>query len=376
MNRPVTRVDAVQVQIDPKLLDRHGAIVGARIRIARPGIYEYTDPVTGRTWRELVPREVLKDPDLIASINGAPMAVEHPPEKHILPTSKKRTVGSAYEGAWSDDEDAQVGRARIHDQEGLDAVANGQCYLSPSYGTWVEEVPGEDPEFGPYDTRQLKRTPYNSIILTANPRGGETLQLSTRADAMSSKIKLRENADSAGTQQNPPATPPAAPAAPRNDSAELGQKIDALGSKIDQLITALMPKPVENTDGAMGKKPEEKADTRTPQELADELVEIKEKADSMGVTLKGKDNAARKLELVQAAGLVVADDASGPVVDALYAQLAAEPVEHADSNTRRGVSRWRKGITPAERSDSNTKKASGLPSASEVRAAAAKLNAT
>jgi hypothetical protein len=373
MNRPVTRVDAVQVQIDPKLLDRHGAIVGARIRIARPGIYEYTDPKTGRTWRELVPREVLKDPDLIASINGAPMAVEHPPEKHILPDSNKRTVGSAYEGAWSDDEDAQVGRARIHDREGLNAIANGQCYLSPSYGTWVEEVAGTDPEFGDYDTRQLKRTPYNSIILTANPRGGETLQLSTRADAMSSKIKLRETADSAGTQQTPPATPPAAPAAPRNDSADVLAAIADLKGVMMQVVNAL--KPAENNDGTMGKNPEEKADTRTPQELADELVEIKEKADAMGVELKGKGNAARKLELVKAAGLVVSDDAGEPVIDALYAQLSAEPVEHADSNKRRGVSRWRKGIKPAERTDS-TKKPSGLPSASEVRAAAQKLNAT
>lgn len=148
----------------------------ADVQIAEPGIYLYG------TRRELVPRATLADPAALDTLKLRPVTLEHPdPTKYpqmVTPdTVQVLGVGTVGEDVALDD-----GRPRfsvvINRRDALDWIearrrAGQPVEVSPGYFVEVDDTPGVDPEFGPYDAVQVRRD-YNHLALTEAGRGGPT----------------------------------------------------------------------------------------------------------------------------------------------------------------------------------------------------------
>lgn len=188
--------------------------VRARVSLARPGIYIY-ETKDGRKIRELVPREVLTDRAVIDSIAGTPITVDHPAERVVTPkTAEKYMVGSSIRGDYDHDRDHQVADVCLTHQRAQEAIEAGKNMFSPCYPVRIDDTPGVDPEFGPYDTKQVERGPYNHNALTDNPRGG---------------VDMTIHNDSAGVQTM----------FVRTDSDEGNNNPDPIMAKLDAMDTKL-----------------------------------------------------------------------------------------------------------------------------------------
>ncbi|MDB5849803.1 MAG: hypothetical protein JWP29_3555 [Rhodoferax sp.] len=106
--------------------------------LTRVGVFDYRDPVTGKTRRELrLPEEVFHA-DSLASYLGKPITVGHPGMVHSK-NAKQHVVGSLLSQGRQDGDNA-LGDVMIYDTT---AVDDGLTELSLGYSVELEETPGE-----------------------------------------------------------------------------------------------------------------------------------------------------------------------------------------------------------------------------------------
>ncbi len=178
---PATRLDrAVALRADDAIRTPEGYL-RVPVRIAKPGVMVYMEG--GRAVREFVPASTLSDPAWLSSLEGKPITYEHP-EAEVNPENiRDLQVGTLlppvrFEGGYV------VGDAMITHAEGLRAVGAGTAEVSPAYGVDLDNTPGTDPAFGPYDRVQTRRYAGNHLALTDRARGGRDIRLQMRADAI------------------------------------------------------------------------------------------------------------------------------------------------------------------------------------------------
>ena len=150
-------------------------------RAARPGVHVYLD-VDGTPIRELVTADTLARTEDLATLAGAPVTLYHPPQP-VDPDN----FGEYAEGVTASEvETEEAGgfvrvKLKVMRRRGLDAIARGDAQeLSCGYVAEIDPTPGEDPEFGAYDRRQISRQ-YNHLALVPKGRHGPSVRL--RADA-------------------------------------------------------------------------------------------------------------------------------------------------------------------------------------------------
>ena len=90
------RIDASQLK-SPERTDE--GYIKAEGIIATPGVLEY-ETKADETVREFVPAETLKDPDFLASLEGKPLTLEHPPEMVGPDNVKTYQSGNTGEVEW------------------------------------------------------------------------------------------------------------------------------------------------------------------------------------------------------------------------------------------------------------------------------------
>ena len=175
-----TRCDIIRLddgyRIDPKTGYLHFSAY-----TARPGIYVYQEKMDNgqtQTLRELVRKETLHDPSMMAGLNSKPVLDEHYFENGDgVMINAKNAKGLARGMTMNDHRVAEDGeRTRIdgviYDHELVDAVdKKGKRQLSPGYGVRLDETGGNDPVYGQYDREQVYRD-YNHLAVTWKARGG------------------------------------------------------------------------------------------------------------------------------------------------------------------------------------------------------------
>lgn len=166
------RIDRADILTHPRRLSSGGWVYPGII--AHPGVLKYRR-ADGSVRRELVLPEDLHNPATLASLERAPVTLEHVPgdvvDLHNADSSAEGDVANV-----RPDEQGTYGEVAIRTPRGLAYIAEvrrkkGKVGLSPVYETpQYDPRPGVHPLYGEYDARQGPRI-YNSVAVVANPRG-------------------------------------------------------------------------------------------------------------------------------------------------------------------------------------------------------------
>jgi len=150
-----------------------GAIIPAML--TRSGVVSYVQP-DGSTVREWRPWEEVSAPESLATLDGAPVCLEHP---GLVTNSnfREHTRGHVVNGSVGPQEPFASGKLWIQDAELLDDVAsNRRVELSPGYNCSVEKSSGVTPDGEPYDAIQRKIR-YNHVAVTRKGKQGPEVSL-------------------------------------------------------------------------------------------------------------------------------------------------------------------------------------------------------
>lgn len=201
---------------------------------AHVGILEYMDE-DGSIIREFVPEETLFEPASLASLIGAPVTLQHPPEM-VTPSNYSKYAQGAVINANRDGESLNVSMSIIGN-DALHAIESGTDELSPGYSVDLDETPGEW-KGQHYDRIQRTRR-YNHHAVVDEARGGKVCSLrfdgKTNEDNSMTQIKL----PGGGTVE----VADAAVAATINAAiAKQGKRLDSTTGQLKKLVKAISPK--------------------------------------------------------------------------------------------------------------------------------------
>lgn len=327
------RVDAHALDVGAVRDDGH---VHLKAIIAKPGIMLYEQG--GRKVRELVPREVLQDAEQMQLSNGSPATVDHPEDndkRHVTPENAQRvSVGTGLDVAWDEEVDGQTCRYKFWSEKGTKALSQGKVFNSPAYDALIDKTPGVDPEFGPYDQRQVKRFPYNSFAITALPRGGQELKTMLEGRADSAHMIIASRADSGDT--------------PAGGDA-MGRVAAAIEAQ-----TATMQALIEEVKGMradMGVKPKADEDEENPGEGG----EMMPKADAVNPFLERAEIEA----VAERMGVELAPDLSNVEAMRAVAEVKFATLSRADATRDAGHIRDCYKLVEKESRTDSSKKAWG-----------------
>ena len=298
-------------------------------RVARPGIYLYRN-ADGSMRRELIPADVLFDVDSLGTLGRVGVTLDHPDVAVDEDNASQLVVGDV-DGEVIEEPTAQGGFVRvklaIRRRDALDAIEGGTVEVSPGYAVEVDMTPGEDPTYGRYDSRQVKRGPYNHVAIVERARGGSDVRLVLDGAEM----------------VEPPETGEIGPAEPSSEEIEMepvppeimdrckGMGMDlAPDAGYPVIVDALMSMcdaMKAKMDGMMPKV-EVVADKASPALLATvaDLVPLVTRAQTLGIKLDGLDVPG----LRRAVALKVAPTARKDGTDDFYAGILAVDAEIAD----------------------------------------------
>lgn len=139
--------------------------------VARTGIQEYKR-ADGSIRRELrLPEEVFKA-DALASMRGKPVTVMHPASGKVTSKDAHRvTVGAMLSEGRQDGDNVRVDIV-IHSPDSI----GDRRELSLGYMAHLDETPGVDPTYGPYDAKQTGIT-VNHLSVVPSARAGRVARL-------------------------------------------------------------------------------------------------------------------------------------------------------------------------------------------------------
>jgi hypothetical protein len=158
---------------------RGDGTVRVQAHLTRCGVFPYLQP-DGTIRRELRPRDEVMDPESLASFAGVPVTNDHPPEMVDSKNARKYAVGSL-QGTPIPDDDHVRGDLSVYDGETIGQMDSGsRRQVSLGYTCDLEETPGVDPVYGPYDAIQ-RNIRGNHVALVTTARAGGTARV--RLDA-------------------------------------------------------------------------------------------------------------------------------------------------------------------------------------------------
>ncbi len=173
------RLDASRVRRDARGFVRVPAI------IAKPGVYNYTEP-GGKTVREYLPPEEVSRADSLASVADAPVTIRHPRDMVDPSTWGNVSIGHASGPATATPEGARaelvIARADAHAQIGKELIE-----VSRGVQVRIDETPGVTPDGKPYD-RVQRDIVYNHIALGPSGWGRQGAGVSLRLDSAGDEI--------------------------------------------------------------------------------------------------------------------------------------------------------------------------------------------
>jgi hypothetical protein len=185
----VKRLDFTTV--DPSKFEQTpsgGWVVPAALTRTGVFIYRTEDGQEVREYRS--PQEVFS-PASMASAQGAPITVNHPPVMVVPDNWSKYAKGHIQEGTVAPEESFLVGKLAIEDGPTLEEVKSGKLReLSCGYSCDVEASPGTTTEGERYDTVQ-KNIVYNHVALGPQGWGRAGSQVGLRLDSKGDLVDTR-----------------------------------------------------------------------------------------------------------------------------------------------------------------------------------------
>lgn len=173
------RIDAANVRRDARGFVRVAAV------IAKPGVYNYTEP-GGKTVREWLPPEEVSRADSLASVADAPVTIRHPSNMVDPSTWGTVSIGHASGPATATPEGARaelvIARADAHAQIGKELLE-----VSRGVQVRIDETPGVTPDGKAYD-RVQRDIVYNHIALGPSGWGRQGAGVSLRLDSAGDEI--------------------------------------------------------------------------------------------------------------------------------------------------------------------------------------------
>lgn len=173
------RLDASQIRKDARGFVRVPAI------IAKPGVYNYTEP-GGKTVREYLPPEEVARADSLASVADAPVTRRHPANMVDPSTWASVSIGHASGPATATPEGARAELVIARADAQLD-IGRELKEVSRGVQVRIDETPGVTPDGQAYD-RVQRDIVYNHIALGPSGWGRQGAGVSLRLDSNGDEI--------------------------------------------------------------------------------------------------------------------------------------------------------------------------------------------
>lgn len=147
--------------------------------LARTGVQTYRARELGldggdKPVRLYRPPEEVFAPETIASFDGKPVTMNHPPTDVVADNWRKYAVGEVRDVKQADGH--MTGTLLIKDKAAVDAVLNGKSALSNGYSFDFDPTPGQAPDGSAYDAIQ-RRQRGNHTAIVDSARGGPTCRI-------------------------------------------------------------------------------------------------------------------------------------------------------------------------------------------------------
>jgi hypothetical protein len=268
---------------------------------SRRGILEYD----GGERKELVTDAALED--MLETLEGAPVTLEHPPSGKVTPeTARQLQRGTVIKAMFHKPSGEVRVRLRITDAEAIEEIVEGGVReLSPGYKVTSEEEPGEDPDHGEYDARQVARL-VNHLAITEAGRAGADAAL--RVDSLQGTIMDKNKEDDATKndaddveeeEENQDAEDEPKEDEDGEDKYDAEARFDALEAKMDMILDAMKPDEKEDEDDS---RQDSKDMTQEKLDWAKDRRRIFDAGDKLGLQLDEDEpsNMALKKQVVEA----------------------------------------------------------------------------
>ncbi len=335
----------------PHRRDSDGALLAEGV-VAREGVLTY-QLADGSTRRELVTMDALRS--MAASLGRSSMTLEHPPE-FVSPDNVQRFGTGDVDGEVTLVEDEAQGgfvsvKVAIRRADAIADFESGtRTELSPGYAVVLDETPGEHPQFGRYDAKQVGRT-SNHLAQVGTARGGPTVRL--RADSLDAVCFRADTAPPPPkrTTMNPnlirlaallglsrtdsedavlgELEPTVKSLKARADQAEeMEKKADEEKEKVDEMQEQLKAKDaeIEKLTGerdALKEKVDQIEAAEKERGDAAELERVTALAKGIGIRIDGVDLPTLRLTVARTAVKDLPDDASAARIDGILEVIAA-----------------------------------------------------
>lgn len=157
----------------PKMV---GDILFVQGYACKPGILEYRND-DGTITRELVEASTLEES--AAGLARQVLTLEHPRNDVDNTNWSELAVGDTDKDVVIEDNGYQRVTMAVRRRDAQQEVLNGKTReLSPGYKATIDKTPGEHPEYGRYDAKQIKRV-YNHLAIVREARGGHSIAIRT-----------------------------------------------------------------------------------------------------------------------------------------------------------------------------------------------------
>lgn len=150
----------------------------APANLTRSGVFTYRNP-DGSPRREYRPPSEVFAPEALASLAGAPVTREHPPDGYVTADDwRHKAVGHAGEAPRQADDGIHVeGMVYVQDSDTIAAIDSGELgEISLGYDQVYVPGPGTTPEGESYDGIQTMLR-YNHVALVPKGRAGPSVAL-------------------------------------------------------------------------------------------------------------------------------------------------------------------------------------------------------
>jgi len=152
--------------------DAYTGYLDAEVYPTKAGVFLYLNK-DGTTRRELRPKELIHDPEIMSTLENQPHTNSHPPVLLNSRNTKQYQTGVVYgKHDIAPDGIHTRARVRVYDEAAIRDIESGKEQVSCGYSCGIDNTPGVHPEFGPYDAIQTRPFKYNHLASEWRGRAG------------------------------------------------------------------------------------------------------------------------------------------------------------------------------------------------------------
>jgi len=152
--------------------DADTGYLDAEVYPTKAGVFLYLNK-DGTTRRELRPKELIHDPEIMVTLENQPHTNSHPPGLLNSRNTKQYQTGVVYgKHDIAPDGIHTRARVRVYDEAAIRDIESGKEQVSCGYSCRIDNTPGVHPEFGPYDAIQTRPFKYNHLASEWRGRAG------------------------------------------------------------------------------------------------------------------------------------------------------------------------------------------------------------